>query len=100
MLYQLQPCMFASFEKMALEKSQSQTSDRQLWKMSALSKWLNTRIKVYFVMMKYLIFNEKKTSLLMDFTCSVIYVSHELVTRLFMCEYIGIVYANNSMGKK
>lgn len=36
----------------------------------------------------------------MDFTCSVIYVSHELVTRLFMCEYIGIVYANNSMGKK
>lgn len=60
MLYQLQPCMFASFEKMALEKSQSQTSDRQLWKMSALSKWLNTRIKVYFVMMKYLIFNEKK----------------------------------------
>lgn len=70
MLNQLQLCRFDSFEKLALEKSHSQTSDRQLWKISASAQWLNIRIKVYFVMMKYLIFNEKKKSVLKDFTCS------------------------------
>lgn len=89
MLNQLQLCRFDSFEKLALEKSHSQTSDRQLWKISASAQWLNIRIKVYFVMMKYLIFNEKKK------ICSeglyLFYESHELVTRLFMCDHIDIV---------
>lgn len=33
----------------------------------------------------------KNTSVLKDFTCSTIYESHKLVTRLFMCDYIDIV---------
>lgn len=48
-------------------------------------------------MIKYLIFNEKKKKkhqkppLLIYFTCAVIYKSHKVVTRIFMCECIGTV---------